>query len=104
MQFRHANNVYFRWCIAMRQRKVQGFCGKTVKILALEQRIIALKALACKGFCVVQYTLYNIGVLLAVFTPTHATFSRSNAYRVFITDLSYGHSISLPFWDFGGNQ
>ena len=41
----------------MHQRKVQGFCGKTVKILALEQRIIALKALACKGFRVVQYTL-----------------------------------------------
>ena len=43
----------------MRQRKVQGFCGKTAKILALEQRIIALKALACKGFCVVQYTLFQ---------------------------------------------
>ena len=42
----------------MHQRKVQGFCGKTVKILALEQRIIALKALACKGFRVVQYTVY----------------------------------------------
>ena len=42
----------------MHQRKVQGFCGKTAKILALEQRIIALKALACKGFCVVQYTLF----------------------------------------------
>ena len=42
--------MYFRWCIAMHQRKVQGFCGKTAKILALEQRIIALKALACKGF------------------------------------------------------
>ena len=43
----------------MHQRKVQGFCGKTAKILALEQRIIALKALACKGFRVVQYTLYT---------------------------------------------
>jgi len=43
----------------MHQRKVQGFCGKTAKILALEQRIIALKALACKGFRVVQYTLFE---------------------------------------------
>jgi len=43
----------------MRRRKVQGFCGKTAKILALEQRKTALKALACKGFRVVQYTLFS---------------------------------------------
>ena len=46
----------------MHQRKVQGFCGKTAKILALEQRIIVLKALACKGFRVVQYTLCTGGL------------------------------------------
>ena len=38
--------------------KVQGFCGKTAKILALEQRIIVLKALDFKDIRVVQYTLY----------------------------------------------
>jgi hypothetical protein len=43
----------------MHQRKVQGFCGKAAKILALEQRIIALKALAFKDFCVVQYALFT---------------------------------------------
>ena len=57
MGFRHVNNVFFRWRFAMRQRKVQGFLRKNRKNLAHEQRKTALKALACKGFCVVQYTL-----------------------------------------------
>ena len=39
--------------------RVQGFCDKIAKTLALEQRKIVLKALACKDNCVVQYTLYH---------------------------------------------
>ncbi len=35
--------------------KVHGFCGKTAKNLALEQRKIVLKALAYKGDCVTHY-------------------------------------------------
>jgi len=56
--------VFFPPSILILGGKVQGFCGKTAKILALEQRIIVLKALACKDNCVVQYTLSTPGGIL----------------------------------------
>lgn len=45
MEFSHFCNAYFRWCIEMHQRKVQGQ--------------MALKALAFKAFGFVQYVLIN---------------------------------------------
>ena len=38
--------------------RLQGFCDKIAKTLALEQRITVLKALAFKDICVVQYALF----------------------------------------------
>ena len=52
------HTVFFPPSIFILGGKVQDFCGKTAKILALEQRITVLKALAFKDICVVQYTLF----------------------------------------------
>jgi hypothetical protein len=51
--------VFFPRGISILLGEVQGFCGKTAKNLALEQRKTVLKALACKDNCVVQYTLFE---------------------------------------------
>ena len=56
MEFSHCCNVYFRWCISMHQRKVQ---GETIscKPLAPEQSQTVLKAMAFKTLGFAQYAL-----------------------------------------------
>ena len=105
MEFRHVLNVYFRWCIAMRQRKVQGFCGKTAKTLALEQRKTALKALAFKGFCVVQYTLYSVLAAVSVCPTAYEIFEGLkarhgfDAYKRNLMKKRYQQKVGFPFGD-----
>ncbi len=62
MEFSHCCNAYFRWCIEMHQRKVQGFGTKRSQTLALDQSQMALKTLVFKAFGFGQYVLY-IGLL-----------------------------------------
>ncbi|MCI7742405.1 MAG: hypothetical protein MSO56_08950 [Clostridiales bacterium] len=52
MEFSHC----YTWCGVPRQGKVQGFCAKQRKTLALEQSLLALKAVAFKanGLCSVR--------------------------------------------------
>ena len=57
MEFSHCCNAYFRWCISMHQRKVQGFCALSFKTLALEQSQMGLKTFVFKSFGFVQYVL-----------------------------------------------
>ena len=57
MKCRHCYNAYFRWNAVALQRKVQGFRAVLPKILAHEQRHLALEALAFKAFGFVQYAL-----------------------------------------------
>ena len=62
--------VFFPTSVMILVGKVQGFCGETAKNLALEQRKIVLKALACKDDCVVQYTLYMWFKFICIFEYT----------------------------------
>ncbi|MDD6238699.1 MAG: hypothetical protein PUA87_04535, partial [Oscillospiraceae bacterium] len=57
MKFSHCYNAYFHWRITIRQWRVQGFWAILPKILAQEQRHLALEALAFKAFGFVQYAL-----------------------------------------------
>ena len=57
MEFSHCCNAYFRWCISIHQRKVQGFWIILSKILAPEQSQVALKTLVFKAVGFVPYAL-----------------------------------------------
>ena len=57
MEFSHCYNVYFHWCVAAHQWKVQGFLTIFSKNLAPEQSQTALKVLLFKAFGFVEYAL-----------------------------------------------